>query len=772
MPKKIFYHFKKFKNVIEREMVRFSSDMTKTIIHIIIQIKADIGTSFFPLTSISSSMTSNDVDQIDTLLADPHFDAISFVNELLPDESSLTTLDEVIHKLKIRANHINGSIREAVRNYSVLGNTSEIILTQTQNTIADLTKRIADIHDQATDTEAIVSKFCDEIKPLDNAKCGLEVSMKALRSLSMIEQTIKELQEAIDRSDYQNCAHSISANSALFEIFKDHMKLDQVKPFYNQVFDLKRMLRNKINTELETRLFRGSLDESNIPICNAIDAFKDDFTSNTIELFCDKFIAPYTEAFQNSPLKDIKKRIQWFKQRMDFFNKQYQNGFPKEWRMQYHITVSFCAKTANHLMGILRVQPDVKEYLAAFDYIVKFENKMADLFAGDDVVYIDKDAPVPEFPNTSEGIREKYKFIHDRDNHIGRKVKVPAKEFIGMIAGAFNEHVDLYLQAERDNLESIIKSAVKNLNDELDPQNHTLNSSASLIVSMRQTIDKCASFNLSQKLLDLFLIIKDLIIKYAATLTTNLPSRPKKTEQFQIICSIANTSAQMLTVISSLSSKVINLVPDEIKPAINVEDARDSIGSELKKQLVYLSDVIIKECESLFIQIGNNQWRGEDDDETYKVPPDLQKILYDRFELLGEWLSSDNFNRVRPTFISHAVLVIHESLFKSKNAPAQSTRILLTIKEVKQLLTDVTKADSRIGRKRIDNEFSQLETELTILCCPNVAMTGTYLTKAKTPSKDHYISILKLRGCSSDEINRCCEEYDKMYRELHVEEQI
>lgn len=755
--------------------------------------------------NLMASITT-DVDKIDTLLASPTFDPIAFINELLPDESSLSGLDECISKLKIRSGHISSSIREAVHSYSVLGDSSEVILNQTQNSIVDLAKRIADIHDQATDTEKIVSQFCDDIKPLNNAKQNLQQSIAAINRLEMIPKSIKELEDNINKSNYSECATHILALSSLFESFDKYSKMDQINPLQTKFFDLKRLLRNKINTELDSKFFRGSADETNIPICKAIDAFQDDFRSSTIELFCDKFLGPYDDAYRTSPLSDIKKRFHWFKQRIDFFNRQYSSGFPQEWKMEYHITTSFCAKTTQHLLQILSVTPNVKDYLFAFEYTVKFEQKMAQAFATQDVVYIDKDAPVPEFEDNPDGIRDKYKFIFDRDNHVGHKVLVPAKEFIGMIAKAFAPHLDLYLQAERENLDKIIQTVGQNLKEDIDPSLHVLTSSTTLIMGMKKTIEKCAGFDIPQSLLDLFLIIKELIIKYAATLTRILPNKPKKNEQYQTICAIANTSAQILNIIQSLSDKVIDLVPDDTKPAINVEDARDSVGGELKKQLMYLGDVIVKECEIYLIQIGNNQWQGNDDDNetsedtntsrsifsssvfsglikdlgnnnngsgrysNLKIPAKLMQILDDRFLLLDEWLTPDNFNRLRTTFIPKMVLVVHDSLFKSKSAASQANavRTLQSAKELKQVLIECTKADSKIAKKRVEAEFAQIEAELTILCCPDVAMVGTYLAKAKTPSKEHFLSILKLRGI--EDVAQYSAEYDRISSSQKLDE--
>lgn len=742
-------------------------------------------------------MNQNDIDEIDTLLADPSFDPIDFINQLLPDENSLQKLDTDISRLKKRAAGISNSIREAIRSYSVLGDKSEVILSQTQTSIVDLTKRIADIHDQATDTEKIVSQFCEDIKPLNNAKQNLQHSIAAINRLEMIPKSLKELHEYIQTGNYDECATHILALSSLLESFQKYSEMPQIKPLNGQYFDLKQELKVKINSQLEATVFRGSADQSNLALCKAIDAYQDDFRQTTIQQFCDRFLGPYDDAYRTCPLKDIKKRVHWFKQRVDFYNKQYTAGFPESWRMEYHLTVSFCEKTTVHLLDLLTTPPSVDEYLIAFEYIVKFEKKMARVFSTTQQQYIDKDAPLPEFDKTPEGIKEKYKYINDRDNHIPRTVLVPANEFIGMIGKAFAPHIDLYLQAERNKLDKIILTAGQNIQEELENDIHILNSSTKLIVAMKDAIEKCAGFNIPQALLDLFMLIKELLIKYSSTLTRVLPNKPKKDDQFKLICAISNTSAQLLSSISSLSEKVVSLVPDETKPAINVDDAGDSIGTELKKQLMYLSDCIIKECEPFLIQVGNNQWRGTDDADSdedtggssstkfgaslfntfnigtsqaiiparfsnMKLPASLLQVLDDRFSLCDEWLSVDNFNRIRLTFIPKVVLIIHDALFKSKQASSQAnaTRILQSVKELKQVLMECTKADSKLAKKRVESEFAQIEAELTILCCPDVAMVGTYLAKAKTPSKDHFLSILKLRGIQ--DISKYSEEYDNL----------
>jgi hypothetical protein len=706
-------------------------------------------------------MAALDVEKIDVELATEDFDAISHVNTILRDKASLSELPRLIQELNIRGRRTTASIRKALRSYSALGETSDAILADTRKSIVDLSERIAVIHSQATQTQTVVSRICEGIKPLDRAKCNLTATVTTLRRLKMILETLDQLDRNVSEANYSQCAENVLALTSLFDYFKKYLpSVPQISPLAGKFFDLKRQLRNKVNVELEGRLFRGSADETNLPLCSVIDAYDDDFRPTTIDLFCEKFIGPYDDAYSNSPLRDVQTRYQWFRQRLERYNRQYQSAFPREWRMPYHLSLCFCRKTAAHLARLMAAnEPDVKVYLQAFELTVKFEQKMTDLFTTTETVPASATDPDTEFENTPEGVRRRVEWRMRRERGEPDTRRVPAGEFVGSIASAFARHMSLYLHFETEALKDVIKAARKT--QEFDPE-HQLTSVRTLVVAMRAAIEKCAGFNLPQSLLDLFMSLKRLLVEYVQTLTRTLPAKPRADSDYQLLCAVANTSALLFGIVDSLATKVSGLVSDELRPSVRIDDVKDEIGTNLRRQVVAIVDGVVAECAPALAQVGSGVWDQTTPDSA-KLPAKLGDVLRSRFGVVGEWLSQDNMNRLRSTLASRVVAVVHETMFKQKQLNNDlGWKISVAVKELKNLVMYWTQAASALAKRRIDGEFAVLETEVRVLCSPDPeAMAVTYITMLAKPAKEHFRAILKLRGLPAAREQTFLEEYDR-----------
>ena len=245
------------------------------------------------------------------------------------------------------------------------------------------------------------------------------------------------------------------------------------------------------------------------------------------------------------------------------------------------------------------------------------------------------------------------------------------------------------------------------------------------------------------------------------SLTKILP-KPKKDEQIKLICVITNTSSLLLEVVDSLSTNIASLVSNETKHAIIVEDAKESIGAELRIQLLNSIDFITKNIETYLVQIANNTWRDEETDE--KLPLKLMEYFDTQFVIYQEWLSNDNFNRLRISLIQRVVSILHDNVFKTKEFNS-SPQVIQTIKDLKSTLIKYTFADSVLAKSRIDYEFSPLEAELTVLFCSSEAITQTYIAITKKKSKDHFLSILKLKGFTGTLLQKYSDEYDNEINE-------
>ena len=501
--------------------------------------------------------------------------------------------------------------------------------------------------------------------------------------------------------------------------------------------NIKEKIQENILNTLYNSFSLGSLKEDNLLLCQVIDSIGISLRSKTIEWVCDQYLIVYDKSMENTSLNDMKNRFTWFKQRMDLFTKNLLIGFPKEWRVPYYLTLTFCGKTFNHIEKLFNKQePNVKDYLSAFEVSIKFEEKMAQLFSTTE----DIESENKKFDNDYESLKQKY------SSNTKEKRIVLANEFYGRIASAFVKYINLYLNFEEENFSTIIKKAQTSGENDIDNEEHILQSSTALILSIRKSIDKCSLFRDDQSLFNFFKVIVNSIIKYIKKLTSILPKKAIKDWEFQYICCITNSTNFILTIIDSLAQKIISLLKSEsIKNNVGVEENKEIIGIELKNQLVHLSNLIIKENESLLIQIGNGSWEPENSHE--KIPQKLKSNFENRFNILISFLSNENLNRIRSNFIQSVIQVIRDSFFKLKIVHFDvGTNLASILKELKDFLKYLTKADSKITQKRIEIEFSHFEGEITVILSPELAMVDIYMAKIKNKNKEHFQSLLKLKG--------------------------
>ena len=520
-------------------------------------------------------MDSFDINNLDRELDVSDFDALSYVNEIFPDETSLADLPLNNSKLQSKARKITATIRNSIRSHSYLGESSQEIIANTHQSINFLTCQVSQIQNRAKETQDIIENICHDIKPLDNAKNNLTSTVTYLRRFQMIVTTVNSLEQNITKKDYQSCGENLLALISLFDDFKAYNDIPIVQSLINRFYDLKRQLRTQISTSLNSTIFSGIPGENSLAICYCIDAFSDDFHSSVVELFCDRFLLPGEEALANIDPLDVHLRYNWFINKSSAFSQIYSHAFPKSWRMSYNLALAFCSRTSSalrekfkylkfpqnsQLTNFPETEKDhelVKHYLQAFEYTVRFEQKMADYFSKVEVFPFDPNEKMPDFDSTPAGIRAKYEWKQRMKAGIGETKKIEATEFIGLIASTFAPHLQFYLMEERNKFQSIIMKVKSNPIGDIDQKTHLMNSCNILVKSMVATIDKCAGFGAAQSLLELFVILKEELSNYISALTDSLPD-PSKTskKQIELTCSILNTSSLLFSISGSLATKI------------------------------------------------------------------------------------------------------------------------------------------------------------------------------------------------------------------------
>ena len=174
------------------------------------------------------------------------FDAVDFLNRLFPDETSLTGVDALVAKLRLRVRRVDDEILEAVRSQSTGGVRAKADLAQAQTAILELGARIRDIKDKAELSETMVQEICRDIKKLDRAKRHLTGTITALRRLSMLVSAVDQLETMAMRRQYHDSANLLEA-------------VNQLSAHFDGYNDVRRWRSSSASTEDPSRAPRQRL---------------------------------------------------------------------------------------------------------------------------------------------------------------------------------------------------------------------------------------------------------------------------------------------------------------------------------------------------------------------------------------------------------------------------------------------------------------------------------------------------------------------------------
>lgn len=122
------------------------------------------------------------------------FDLVEYINELFPNEQSLSNIDEVIGRDKTRIKRINSDIRSIVHNQTDSAETGKASLEDAQKAIMHLFSQIKDIKVKAEKSEEMVKEITRDIKQLDVAKKNLTMSITTLNHLFILVEGVETLE--------------------------------------------------------------------------------------------------------------------------------------------------------------------------------------------------------------------------------------------------------------------------------------------------------------------------------------------------------------------------------------------------------------------------------------------------------------------------------------------------------------------------------------------------------------------------------------------------
>lgn len=200
--------------------------------------------------AINQVIPSNDsLDKLD-------FDVIDYINNLFPTEQSLTSIDDVIDKIKYKIKHLDDEIGLVVRGQSNVAEEGKQALELAQQTILQLFAQIKDIKEKADRSETMVKEITRDIKQLDHAKRNLTTSITTLNHLHMLVGGVDSIEALTKKRQYSEIANLLEGVSNVLDQFSNYNNIPQICQLAERVSSIKSELALQIKGDFE-EAFQG-----------------------------------------------------------------------------------------------------------------------------------------------------------------------------------------------------------------------------------------------------------------------------------------------------------------------------------------------------------------------------------------------------------------------------------------------------------------------------------------------------------------------------------
>jgi len=188
-----------------------------------------------------------DVDPLDSFSGD--FNAVTVLNQLFPDESSLGQIEVVQARLAENSREIQTQIDELTVQLKSSQDPNRMQLIQEM--ISDLLGQMSRIREKATESEAIVKNITKDIQVLDLAKRNLSLSVTSLKRLQMLVNSISLLEMLTKENKYLEIAETLAAVKQLSLTFKPYISVPNISQVWRRVQELQGEIRTRIDTDFD-----------------------------------------------------------------------------------------------------------------------------------------------------------------------------------------------------------------------------------------------------------------------------------------------------------------------------------------------------------------------------------------------------------------------------------------------------------------------------------------------------------------------------------------
>lgn len=741
------------------------------------------------------------------------FNAVEYINTLFPTEQSLSNIDEVVNKIRLKIRRLDDNIRTVVRGQTNVGQDGRQALEEAQKAIQQLFGKIKDIKDKAEKSEQMVKEITRDIKQLDHAKRHLTTSITTLNHLHMLAGGVDSLEAMTRRRQYGEVANLLQGVMNVLEHFHKYMGIPQIRQLSERVKAAQTELGQQILADFEEAFPSQGTKRPGGPsnvlrdACLIANILDPRIKQEIIKKFIKQHLSEYLVLFQENQdvawLDKIDRRYAWIKRQLVDYEEKFGRMFPREWYMTERIAVEFCHVTRTELAKIMRTRAkeiEVKLLLFAIQRTTNFEGFLAKRFSGctlTDGALKKLESPPPSTnpfledestPEMEELAMEK----GDLDQP--KKPKAPDNPFHGIISKCFEPHLYVYIESQDKNLGELIDRFVADFKAQGPPKPNTdeggavLPSCADLFVYYKKCMVQCSQLSTGEPMIALTTIFQKYLREYAwKILSGNLPKTTSSSggltissllkekegseaakftlEELCLICSILSTAEYCLATTQQLEEKLKEKVDVSLTERINLTGEMDTFSTVISNSIQLLVQDLDAACDPALTAMSKMQWQNVEhvgDQSPYVTSVILHikqnvPIIRDNLASTRKYFTQFCIkfaNSFIPKFITH--------LFKCKPiSMVGAEQLLLDTHSLKMVLLDLPSIGSQVVRKApasytkiVVKGMTRAEMILKVVMAPHepsVVFVDNYIKLLTDCSTETFQKILDMKGLKRSE---------------------
>ncbi|GJJ76476.1 vacuolar protein sorting-associated protein 53 [Entomortierella parvispora] len=490
------------------------------------------------------------------------FSSVEYINKIFPNEHSLSSVDQVLQRLQVKAKQVQEELRELTRAQTDGGQKGQEEVEAAKKGIEMLFFQIKEIKEKATQSEQMVQEITQDIKSLDYAKRHLTTSITTLKRLQMLVTAVDQLKVMAQRKQYRETAQLLEAVLQLIQYFRTFQNVRQIGELTESVARLQAELERDIVKDFENGFTPDGILIGNVGqlsnACLVIEVLGEDVRRNLVEWYCRLQLRAYRSVFKPneevSALDNTSRRYAWLKRLLKIHDEEHAQIFPHEWDVSRDLCLQFCQITRSDLADILAKTKStvaVPLLLQVLQLTLDFETQLENRFLNKDVNFaLNEEAETAGFAES--------------------------------ISPCFEPYLSLYIEAEDKALgEKISGFRQQEPVPEDDLSVTVLASSTDIFLSYKASLTNCAKLSRKKPFLDLCAVFGKWLRIYAdEVLLGKLPKqgdkRPVNAEYLRSICVILNTADYSLTTTNQLEERLWANIDPEFVDQVSMETERQA----------------------------------------------------------------------------------------------------------------------------------------------------------------------------------------------------